>query len=255
MSATAATVSVEAALAHGMRMLEHDPLMASEQARQILHASPGEPGARLLLGMAHNALGDPGRAIDVLQPLSAEQPAAPRVWMELGLALLARGQPETARNALAQAARLQPGLPRVWLYLAQLLDAAGDRGGAAHAYLAHARNGEQDPQLLIAGEALSGGRLPKAEAVLRDRLHGFPTDVAALRMLAELAARVGRNEQAIELLQRCLELAPGFAMARHHYALMLDRGNRHEEPWSRSTARCSAPTGRISSSPTWARTA
>ena len=121
MSATAATVSVEAALAHGMRMLEHDPLMASEQARQILHASPGEPGARLLLGMAHNALGDSGRAIDVLQPLSAEQPAAPRVWMELGLALLARGQPEAARNALAQAARLQPGLPRVWLYLAQLL--------------------------------------------------------------------------------------------------------------------------------------
>ena len=229
MSATAATVSVEAALAHGMRMLEHDPLMASEQARQILHASPGEPGARLLLGMAHNALGDPGRAIDVLQPLSAEQPAAPRVWMELGLALLARGQPETARNALAQAARLQPGLPRVWLYLAQLLDAAGDRGGAAHAYLAHARNGGQDPQLLTAGEALSGGRLPEAEAVLRDRLRGFPTDVAALRMLAELAARVGRNEQAIELLQRCLELAPGFAMARHNYALMLDRGNRHEE--------------------------
>ena len=50
-----------------------------------------------------------------------------------------------------------------------------------------------------------------------------------MRMLAELAARIGRNEQAIELLQRCLELAPGFAMARHHYALMLDRGNRHQD--------------------------
>jgi tetratricopeptide (TPR) repeat protein len=229
MNTNAPIVSVEAALAHGMRMLEQDPLMASEQARQILHASPGEPVARLLLGMAHNALGEPARAIEVLQPLAVEQPGAPRVWMELGLGLMAHHEPQAASNALAQAARLQPGLPKVWLHLASLLDAAGDRGRAAHAYLAHARNGGQDPQLLAAGEALSGGRLPEAEDALRERLREFPTDVAALRMLAELAGRIGRNEQAIELLQRCLELAPGFAMARHQYALMLDRGNRHEE--------------------------
>ncbi|MEO6102190.1 MAG: sulfotransferase, partial [Pseudoxanthomonas sp.] len=43
------------------------------------------------------------------------------------------------------------------------------------------------------------------------------------------AARVGRNEQALTLLERCLQLAPGFRMARHHYALLLDRNNRHEE--------------------------
>ena len=223
------TVSVEAALAHGMRMLEHDPLMASEQARQILHAAPGEPVARLLLGMAHNALGEPARALEVLQPLSLEQPSAPRVWMELGVAHAESHDHPKAIAAIERAARLQPTLPRVWLNLAALLDASGDRARAATAYLMHARTGMHDPQLLAAGEALSGGRLPEAEGMLRDRLRGFPTDVAALRMMAELAARVGRNEQAIALLQRCLELAPGFAMARHHYALMLDRGNRHEE--------------------------
>ena len=255
MNTSAPTVSVEAALAHGMRMLELDPLMAAEQARQILRASAGEPVARLLLGMAHNALGEHARALEVLQPLSVEQPSAPRVWMELGVAHAESGARPEAIAAIEQAGRLQPTLPRVWLNLAALLDAVGDRARAARAYLMHARTGMHDPQLLKAGEALSGGRLPEAEAMLRDRLRAFPTDVAALRMMAELAARVGRNEQAIVLLQRCLELAPGFAMARHHYALMLDRGNRHEEPWSRSTVRCSAPTGRISSSPTWARTA
>ena len=229
MSATAATVSVEAALAHGMRMLEHDPSMASEQARQILHASPGDPLARLLLGMAHNALGEPVRALELLLPLSAEQPDAPRVWMELGVAHSANHQRSEAIAAIEHAARLQPTLPRVWLNLAALLDAFGDRARASRAYLMHARTGMHDPQLLAAGEALSGGRLPEAEQMLRDRLRALPTDVAALRMMAELAARVGRNEQAIVLLQRCLELAPGFAMARHHYALMLDRGNRHQD--------------------------
>ncbi|HSD18312.1 MAG TPA: sulfotransferase [Thermomonas sp.] len=229
MSATAATASVEAALAHGMRMLEREPLLAAEQARHVLLASPGHPVARHLLGMAHNALGEPARAVEVLQSLSLEQPSAPRVWLALGDAHAANGQRLQAIAAIERAARLQPMLPRVWLSLAALLDAAGDRAGAANAYVMHARTGMHDPHLLAAGEALSGGRLPEAEGLLRDRLRAFPDDVAAMRMLAELAARVGRNEQAIALLQRCLELAPGFAMARHHYALMLDRGNRHKE--------------------------
>ena len=229
MSATAATVSVEAALAHGMRMLERDPLLAAEQARQVLHASAGHPVARHLLGMALDALGEPAQAVEVLQPLSLEQPSAPRVWMALGVAHAKNHQPAEAIAAIERAARLQPALPRVWLTLAGLLDAAGDRARAADAYLTHARNGMHDPQLLAAGDALSGGRLPDAEAMLRDRLRARPDDVAALRMLGELAARVGRNEQALELLHRCLELAPGFAMARHQYALMLDRGNRHQE--------------------------
>lgn len=229
MKTSTATVSVEDALAHGMRMLEIDPLMASEQARQILRAAPGDPAARLLLGMSYNVLGEFARALEVLLPLSLEQPSAPRVWMELGVAHAENKERPEAIAAIEQAARLQPTLPRVWLNLAALLDAVGDRARAANAYLMHARTGMHDPQLLAAGEALSGGRLPDAEGMLRDRLRAFPTDVAALRMMAELAARVGRNEQAIALLQRCMELAPGFAMARHHYALMLDRGYRHKE--------------------------
>jgi tetratricopeptide (TPR) repeat protein len=56
-----------------------------------------------------------------------------------------------------------------------------------------------------------------------------PTDVAAIRMLAEVAARLGRDEDAETLLARCLELAPGFRAARHNHALVLNRCNRHAE--------------------------
>jgi predicted Zn-dependent protease len=49
--------------------------------------------------------------------------------------------------------------------------------------------------------------------LLRKHLGQQPNDVAALRLLAEVAARLGRFTDAEELLERCLELAPGFAAA------------------------------------------
>ena len=221
--------SVETALTHAMRLYTSDPLLAAEQARQILLAAPGDPAARLLLGMSHNALGEYGKALEVLQPLAGEQPEAPRLQLELGLALAALGQRGVAIAALECALKLQPALPTAWLRMADLLDADGNRARAASAYLMHARTGMHDTQLMAAGEALSSGQLPEAERMLRERLRSMPNDVAAMRMLAELAARVGRNEQALALLERCLQLAPGFAMARHNYALVLDRCNRHED--------------------------
>ena len=42
-------------------------------------------------------------------------------------------------------------------------------------------------------------------------------------MLAEVAARLGRYADAEALLERCLELAPGFLPARANYAIVLHR--------------------------------
>jgi predicted Zn-dependent protease len=83
-----------------------------------------------------------------------------------------------------------------------------------------------DPGLLAAGEALARNEIPRAEALLRAHLRREPADVAAIRMLAEVAARIGRYEDATVLLERCLELAPGFAAARQNYAMVLHRSNR-----------------------------
>ena len=91
------------------------------------------------------------------------------------------------------------------------------------------RHAVADPILLEAGRALVDDDIPHAEALLRDRLRRSPTDVAAIRMLAEVAARIGRYEDAAHLLERCLELAPGFHAARQNYAMVLHRGNRPQE--------------------------
>ena len=121
MSDTEPTATVDAALANAMRLYARDPELAAEQARQILMAVPGEPGARLILGMAHAAQGEYVRALAELEPLALEQPNASRVHLELGMALAGAGRRDEAIAAVERAARLLPTLPLAmmlssWVY-------------------------------------------------------------------------------------------------------------------------------------------
>ena len=136
---------------------------------------------------------------------------------------------EATLAALRRETATNPRRPQIWRQLADHLDIAGDRAGAEQAYLAHVRHAIHDPELMAAGAALHAGRIPEAELRLRRQLKEAPTDVAAIRMLAELAVRVDRAEDAQRLLERCLELAPGFHEARHNYAIVLNRINRPQD--------------------------
>ncbi len=86
-----------------------------------------------------------------------------------------------------------------------------------------------DPELLSAAAALAAGDLPVAERALRARLKQHPTDVPAIRMLAELAGRIGRYADSEKLLRRALELAPDFHAARHNLAVVLQRQGKPQE--------------------------
>ena len=86
-----------------------------------------------------------------------------------------------------------------------------------------------DLELIRAGAALVANDLPTAEPILRQRLKADPFDVPAIRMMAELAARVGRVADAEHLLRRALDLAPGFDAARANLATLLYRQHRAPE--------------------------
>ncbi|MGI8611985.1 MAG: tetratricopeptide repeat-containing sulfotransferase family protein [Sphingomicrobium sp.] len=77
--------------------------------------------------------------------------------------------------------------------------------------------------------ALNDNRLDVAERLLKSHLKEDPFDVAAIRMLAELAARIGRMKDAEDLLRRALEIAPGFTAARANLAMVLGRVGRPAE--------------------------
>ncbi|MDE2052826.1 MAG: hypothetical protein KGJ72_17600, partial [Gammaproteobacteria bacterium] len=168
--------TVEVALAHASRMLAVRPAVAAEQACEILKVVPEQPQALAVLGMARAMAGDVDGSID----------------------------------ALTRAVALRPALPDAWLALADQLRARGDAQAADRAYAHYIKAATRDPRLLGAAAALCDNRIPEAEALLRAHLAQNPTDVAALRMLAEVAARLLRYSDAQRLLERCLELAPSF---------------------------------------------
>ncbi len=188
------TGTLDTALAHAARLLGGAPAAAAEQADEILKVVPDQPNALALRGLALGRLG--------------------------------RG--EEAIAALKRAVHLQPALPDAWRALGDHYTALEMREAADGAYAQAIRHSTRDPRLMSAALALVENRIPDAETELREFLKRHPTDVAAIRMLAEVAARIGRYPDAEVLLSRCLELAPGFLAARHNYAMVLHRLNKSE---------------------------
>ena len=182
------------ALEHAARLLSRDPAAAAEQAAEILKVIPDQPGALAISGLALGRLGQGDAAIEKL------------------------------RRAVA----LKPDLPDAWRALGDHYTALEMKLAADEAYAQSIRYSTRDPRLMSAALALVENRIPEAEAELREFLKRHPTDVAAIRMLAEVAARIGRYGDAETLLARCLELAPGFTGARHNYATVLHRQGKSE---------------------------
>jgi tetratricopeptide (TPR) repeat protein len=85
------------------------------------------------------------------------------------------------------------------------------------------------PRLIQAAAALYDNQLDVAERLLKPHLKEDPFDVRAIRMLAELAWRIGRLHDAENLLRRAVEIAPDFTAARAQLALVLGRMGRPAE--------------------------
>ncbi len=225
-----ATGSLEAALANASELLSVDPSLAAEQALAILEAAPNHPPAVLLLAVARHYQGELAAALELLQPLAAQQANWAAVHLELGLALGAAGRGDEAIQALLKTVHLKPKHPRAWRFLADHLLATGDSDRGNAAYLRHIQCSTQTPALQQAALAMADNKdIPRAEKLLKTHLKHSPTDVAAIRMLAEVAVRCGENENALKLLQRTIELAPGFSAARYNYATLLHRHNDSQE--------------------------
>lgn len=221
--------TVDVALAQAARLLDRNPQLALQQVTAILRAAPTHPTAGLLLGTAHRLLGNTDTAKQVLTAVAHAQPGWPYAHYELGLVLSRLGEKDAAIAALRQAVALKPDLADGWRALGDQLIAVGDSVAADQAYAQQIKASTRNPRLLAAAAALCENDIPRAEMLLRTHLKTHPTDVAAIRMFAEVAARLRRYADAEKLLDRCLELSPSFTAARHNYALVLHRQNKFVE--------------------------
>jgi tetratricopeptide (TPR) repeat protein len=186
------TGNLQTALAQAAKLLGARPALAEEQANEILKVVPGNAEAVLLLARARRLQGNGKGAREVLERLTRIHPNFPEAYYELGEILTAMGETRLADDAYARAIR-----------------------ASVH-----------NPRLIEAANALCENNLAVAERILREFLKTHPTDVAAIRMLAEVGARLRHYDDAEALLARALELAPSFMPARHNYAALLFRQNK-----------------------------
>jgi tetratricopeptide (TPR) repeat protein len=145
--------------------------------------------------------------------------------LRLGARLL-RDDPRLAAAQAREILAVAPGNADAYRLLGRALRRSGDDEQAKQAELDAIAASVHDPELIRAAEALLDNELAVAEHILRPRLKARPTDVAAIRMMAELAARLGRFGDAENLLRRALELAPAFTAARANLATILYKQNR-----------------------------
>jgi tetratricopeptide (TPR) repeat protein len=99
-------------------------------------------------------------------------------------------RPQKAIEVIKRLVEVEPENPRVQMKLAELYSAIGQKKEAAHTYLAHARR------------LWDRGNFTEASEVVDHALAAQPEDAAAIMLKAQLVARAGDFEQAVELLLR-----------------------------------------------------
>lgn len=216
-------------LADAAALLREDPEKAGADAERLLAADPGCDAARLILAVSLRLRGRPADALVTIEPAAARHPEDEHMRHELALDLGAVGRGDDAIAVLEALLDEHPEFSPAWRTLGDQRAAAGDGAGSQAAFDRHLETSVRHPELAEATRLLSAGRLAEAERLTRDVLKKDPLDTFAIRLLAALALRIGRTEDAIGLLERCLELSPDFQLARHNYAMALARRQRFDE--------------------------
>lgn len=203
--------------------------MAERQAKEILKVFPKTEPAERILSAAYRLQGQPHRGLALLQPRAKKNADSADFLYDLALCQSAAGLSDEAIVNLRKAVRLDPGHADAWRSLGNQLYAVGDETGSQDAYEKHLAASTNHPELVEAAKYFSEKNLAKAERVTREVLKKDPVDVTAIRLLAAIGMEVGQYDDAIKLLERCLELAPEFHLARQNYALALSRRQRLDE--------------------------
>jgi len=192
---------------------------------EILKVYPNLEHAEKILGAAYRLQGQPQKGLELLEPLAKKNLNSVDLLHELGLCLGAAGRGEEAIVVLRQALHLNPKHAGAWRTLGDQLNAAGDEEESVKAYDKHLQASTPHPELVKAASHLRANLLGKAERLVREVLTKDPVDVIAIRMLAQIGIKMGKFEDAQNLLERCLQLAPDFHIARQAYANLLLRRN------------------------------
>ncbi len=206
--------------------------LALEQVDAILAVHPRDAKSTYLRAVILRQLGRHSEAVTLLEALVKGTQSVPVIYQELGYALHAAGRVDDAISALRTAVKLDPKLSGGWRLLGESLHSEGEAEEAAHAIRQALATTHAHPAVIKAIDLVQQERFGMAEGICRDYLKRNPTDVAVIRLLAEIGVRLGIKGDPEILLEDCLLLAPDFHLARNTYASALSEAQKYEQALS-----------------------
>jgi protein O-mannosyl-transferase len=187
-------------------------------------ADSGQYGPPFNAGVTLVRMGQHAEALPYLRRAVELRPDWAEAYMHLGIAQAASGDETAAISSLGQAVALKPELWKAHIQLADIYVKQGTWLPAAEQFRQALRL-KTDYETLnnLAGTLVQAGRLQEAEVYYRQAIAVSPSKTGAYCNLAVVLARQGNVTQAVELLNKVLEIEPGNETAGR-YLNMLKSG-------------------------------
>ncbi len=194
----------------------------------IVEANPDHPQANHSLGRIAVAAGQPEAGLPYFQVALNADPENGSCWLNYIDALLLAGHDDEARNVLAMARQHGLAGPEVdeLVARAQEDDEVAESAPAVTASRRrNPRRGETDTLLAL----IRQGRYADAVAQARAMTRKHPRYELGWKMLGVALQLLGRNDEAIEPLQKAVELSPADVEAQYNLGVALQQLDRLEE--------------------------
>lgn len=202
---------------------------ASAALDSVLAETPRSTEALYMKAVCARYLGKLDDALDGLAKLRAVDPEFGRAYQEEGHIHLAQQDLDKALVAYRRACQFNPALVASWRRQAEI---HAHRGHQAEARLTGFQADwlESQPREVVAAmNHLHEGRLYKAEQLCRAFLQRNPKNVEAMRLLADIGARMNVLDDASFLLESAVLFEPNHPRVRFDYIQVLRRQQRYAE--------------------------
>ncbi|MDE2447886.1 MAG: sulfotransferase [Gammaproteobacteria bacterium] len=197
------------------------PAAALRAAEALRVTVPENRDVLYLLAVAQRLAGDIPAALDTLATLERLHPRFSGLYQERGHCHVALKQAPEAVDAFLRAVNINPALQASWRLLESLYRMGGQSQQAGQAAEHVATLGQLPSEIVTATALFSDGEIAPAEQLVRAFLRRHGDHVEAMRLLARIGVERDVLDDAQLLLERILELAPDYDLARFEYAQVL----------------------------------
>ncbi len=201
---------------------------ALTSVESILSAQPNTAEALYVKAVCHRYLKDFDQALATLSLLKNLEPEFGRAYQEEGHLRLAQARKPEALALFQLACTANPALDASWRAQAGLLTAAGRKAEAAQAKAQADRLAALPRELLAVSNFIHEGKLLRAENLCRKFLQANPHHIEAMRLLADIGARLSSLEEADFLLESALEFEPENVQVRLDHIAVLRKRQKHD---------------------------